>query len=130
MLNDFSYLMDKDLSYFYDTVLQQLPDYNIPRELEEYAGLQGDIENCLAACKKYNEEVFLIENNLRDVQDRLYINNKNSEELERLIKTEKDLFDDLLLRIENNIDFIDRHVEKYLYLKPLIDTLKLNLIVD
>ena len=126
VLNDFSYGIDNDLSFFYDTVKQQFPDFVLTHELEEYISLQEDIENCLSACKKYNEEVFLIENNLRDMLDRLYKNNGNPEELERLIETEKDLLDDLLSRIENNIGIIDRHIEEYLHLKLLIDTLKIN----
>jgi len=129
MLNDVSYEIGKDLSYFFDTVLYIFPPSVMTRELEDYIKLREDIENCLAACMKYSEEVFMIETNLRDVRDRLIKKNKNPEELDKLTETEKDLLDDLLLRIQSNIGYIDKHVEEYSYLKPMIDELKLNLTI-
>ncbi len=129
MLNDFSYEIEKDLSFFIDTNLHEFPPAIMTKELEAYINLRDDIENCLAACNKYSEEVFLIENNLRDIRDELTRKNKNPEELERLIENEKELLDDLMLRIQPNLSILNDHIESYQALKPLMDELKLNLTI-
>jgi len=77
MLNDFNIEMEKDLSYFIDTVGYEFPMFNQTGEFEEYLNLQDDMENCLSACNKYSEEVFMIETNLTDIRDRLIRNDKN-----------------------------------------------------
>jgi len=129
MLSDFSYEIENDLTFLNDSNQGVSQPSFIVEEIEQYTHLRKDIEECLTACKNYGEEVFMIENNLRDIRTRLLRNN-NYEELGELIETEKDLLNDLLSRIQSNIGFIDKHMKDYWHLKPLIDSLKLDLITE
>jgi len=123
-LNDFSIEIVNDLSIFTDSVLQGFPPNVMTQELEKYISLQAEIENCLSACKNYNEEVFLIENNLTDLRKKLVVDPTNPEEIVESINTEKELLNDLFIRIQSNIGNIEKHIEEFYYLKPKIDELK------
>ncbi len=126
-LNDFSSEISNDISLFTDPDLQEFSSDKITKELEEYITLRADIENCLSACKNYNEEIFLIENNLIDIRNKLTTDYEYPEKIGELIETEKVLLDDLLMRIDSSLSYIDRHLEGYYYLKPKIDELKQTL---
>lgn len=126
-LNDFSSEISNDLSLFTDPGLQEFSSDKMTKELEEYIILQADIENCLSACKNYNEEIFLIENNLIDIRNKLTTDYEYPEKIGELIDTEKVLLDDLFMRIDSSLNYIDKHLEQYYYLKPKIDALKQTL---
>lgn len=126
-LNDLSSEISNDLSLFTDPDLQEFSSNKMTKKLEEYITLQTDIENCLSACKNYNEEIFLIENNLTDIQNTLTSDFEYPEKIGELIDTEKVLLDDLLMRIDSSLNYIDKHLERYYYLKPKINELKQTL---
>jgi hypothetical protein len=126
-LNDLISVISNDLSLFTDPDLQEFSSNKMRKELEEYITLQADIENCLSACKNYNEEIFLIENNLTDIQNKITSDFEYPEKIGELIDTEKVLLDDLLMRIDSSLNYIDKHLERYYYLKPKIDELKQTL---
>ncbi|MBL7112636.1 MAG: hypothetical protein ISS19_11935 [Bacteroidales bacterium] len=120
ILNEIRQVLSDDLAFIYDSMYEQVINSWVTTE---YATLYSNVESCILACNNYHEEIFLLENKLRDLLELIQGSGLPGDSLDKKIQYEYELLKDMQTRIDTNLEKIASHIASFYELKPQIDSL-------
>jgi len=86
----------------------------------EYASLQRSFDQCLSACSRYHEEAYMIEVELRELKKYAGGRKSDADSIRNKIAYEKELIEDLSVRIDTSIVFATQQARDFYVLRSLI----------
>jgi hypothetical protein len=77
----------------------------------------------MQACSQFHEEAFLLETTLREIMDQSSTEGADLKSLQELLIFEKQVYEDLSLRIDSSLRSAMDQARTYYVLKPMVEQL-------
>jgi len=119
-LHEIRQTLSDDLSMIYDSMYEKVINSSVTTK---YATLYSRVESCVLACNNYHEEIFMLENELRELLALINDSDMPGDSLDKKIQYESDLLHDMHTRVDTTVGKIDRHIVSFHELKPQMDSL-------